>query len=280
MKVFWRNKVFEYYTPMKDTSLLHIVFYAWTYKGCLRELQAQIPGNKTKLVATPNPEMLYEASHDMELLDVLRNADYKLPDGAWIFVAYQMAQDIPVILKLLLTPYWCIRAMVHNESFTENYGERITGSRLTRDLLDFANTTQTPVTIIDTVVSWTTSGDEAKRASQKTTQQILQEKYPNIPFSIIISDTPPENLPKNGIVFATHGNGRQEKLLARTQKINPESWIMLGVWGSIDLITWFRSPAPLFFRRFGGEWLYRLINNPRRHCKRMKKVLHFLASCY
>lgn len=53
----------------------------------------------------------------------------------------------------------------------------------------------------------------------------------------------------------------------------------MGVGGSIDLITGFRSPAPEIFQRLGIEWLYRLAKNPKRHYKRMKKVIRFLRLC-
>jgi exopolysaccharide biosynthesis WecB/TagA/CpsF family protein len=54
----------------------------------------------------------------------------------------------------------------------------------------------------------------------------------------------------------------------------------MGVGGSVDLLTGFRQPAPAFFQRFGGEWLYRLYKNPSRHWKRMKKVMSFLVELF
>lgn len=82
----------------------------------------------------------------------------------------------------------------------------------------------------------------------------------------------------NGIIFATHGNGKQEKLLAAIKEKFPDSGLLIGVGGSIDLLTGFRQPAPAFFQRFGGEWLYRLYKNPTRHGQRVEKVILFLFS--
>jgi exopolysaccharide biosynthesis WecB/TagA/CpsF family protein len=110
-------------------------------------------------------------------------------------------------------------------------------------------------------------------------RQILEEKFSDIHFNIVVSNTAPHDLPHHGIVFATHGNGKQEKLLAKIRAKFPDSGILMGVGGSIDMITGFRSPAPVFFQRFGGEWLYRLYKNPSRHLKRMKRVLAFLNNC-
>lgn len=98
--------------------------------------------------------MLYDASRDSELLEVLKNAPLALPDGAGIFVAYQITESyLPSFLKYIAFPLWCLRAVIHNSSFVEKYGERITGSRLTRDLIIYAKEKQIPITIIDPVVT-------------------------------------------------------------------------------------------------------------------------------
>lgn len=98
--------------------------------------------------------MLYEASQDSDLLGILQNANLALPDGAGIFVAYQISQStLPPFLKWIALPVWCFRAIIHSHSFTEKYGERITGSRLTRDLINYATQEKIPVTILDPIVT-------------------------------------------------------------------------------------------------------------------------------
>lgn len=258
-------------------NLLGIHFYKGTYADCLASLKQK--RNWSTLVVTPNPEMLYGASCDNELLEVLKNAPLALPDGAGIFVAYQITEStLPSFLKYLAFPLWCLKAVIHNYSFIEKYGERITGSRLTRDLISYAAEMKIPVTIIDPIVTGDSEWDRAKKTSQEKIQSTLEAKYPWIICSVVISDTTPEKLPEHGIIFATHGNGKQEKLLSEVVKRYPQCGLCIGVGGSIDLITGFRQPAPAFFQRFGGEWLYRLYKNPSRHWKRMKKVMGFLWS--
>jgi hypothetical protein len=102
--------------------------------------------------------MLYDASRDNELLEVLKSAPLALPDGAGIFVAYQItASKLLSFLRYIAFPLWCLKAVMHNSPFVEKYGERITGSRLTRDLIAHAAAMKIPVTIIDPVVT----GDSA-----------------------------------------------------------------------------------------------------------------------
>lgn len=75
---------------MNTISLWGIDFFRGTFSDCLEELEESLHAKKTTLVVTPNPEILYEASRDKSLLTILRTADYALPDGAGIFVAYQI----------------------------------------------------------------------------------------------------------------------------------------------------------------------------------------------
>ncbi len=263
---------------MKSQVLLDIHFYAGTYEDFFTQVTDKIETKENYFVATPNPEMLYEASQNDELRNILKNTDENIPDGAGIFVAYQKKNShLPRFLHPVIFPWWCLRAIIHDRVLKKNYGERITGSRLVKDLLLYADKNTITITIIDPVVHGNTPWDEAKKISQKTMKETLSKQYPNIPFNIIISDSVLTEIPY-GIVFCTHGNGKQEKLLSDIRKNIPHYGLLIGVWGSIDLITGFRSPAPVFFQRFGGEWLYRLWKNPRKHYKRMKKVVSFLIS--
>jgi UDP-N-acetyl-D-mannosaminuronic acid transferase (WecB/TagA/CpsF family) len=137
---------------MEHMNLLGIHFYKGTYANCLVTLKQKIDG--ATLVVTPNPEMLYDASRDNELLEVLKNAQLALPDGAGIFVAYQIEESkLPSFLKYIAFPFLCAKAIMHDSSFVEKYGERITGSRLTRDLIAYATEIEIPITIIDPVVT-------------------------------------------------------------------------------------------------------------------------------
>ncbi len=196
--------------------------------------------------------MLYEASRDAELLQVLQSADYALPDGAGIFVSYQVQKStLPIVLKYLMFPYWCLRSIIHSRGLRALYGERITGAYLTRDLLDFAEQRKIPVTIIDPIVYGNTSGDRAKKNSQSCIQEKILEKFPGLNVTVLVTDETPSNILHHGIVFATHGGGKQEKLLSKILEKNTQCGLLLGVGGSIDLLTGFRAPAPRFFQRFG-----------------------------
>lgn len=77
-----------------------------------------------------------------------------------------------------MLPLWCIRTILHSPTFAKQYGARITGSRLTPDILDLAAKNGIGVTIIDPVVVGNNPGDILKRESQKNMQSIIESRYP------------------------------------------------------------------------------------------------------
>lgn len=256
-----------------------INFIKSSYEDCLREIQVRLVEGQKTLIVTPNPEILYAASRDTELQKILKSAQIALPDGVGIFVGYQIVSSrLPKWIKYMMLPYWCLRAIMQTGVFKACYGERITGSRITPDILSYAAQNKIGVSIIDPIVSGKSWWDVMKRESQKTMKDILQKKYPWLMCDVIITN----NGGKGNywpIVLTTHGNGTQEKIVTQILAENTE--VLLGIWvgSSIDLITGFRTPAPMFFRRFGWEWLYRLYKNPKKHMKRMGNVWQFLKLC-
>ncbi len=86
---------------------------------------------------------------------------------------------------------------------------------MTRDILRFAEGRGIPVTIIDPIVHGNSRGDKLKRRMQEKMAMKLREIYPHLNLNIIISDIAPQDITRNGVVLATHGNGKQEKLIAQ-----------------------------------------------------------------
>ena len=65
------------------------------------------------------------------------------------------------------------------------------------------------------------------------------------------------------IVFVGLGSPRQELWMAEVGLHLPVG-LMQGVGGTIDVMSGIALRAPAVWRRFGLEWLYRLLKNPRR----------------
>lgn len=124
---------------MQFHSFFHINFIKSSYRDCLEEVESRITQKKKTLIVTPNPEILYDAHKDKELAKILKSSDMAIPDGVGVFVGYQiMNSRLPRWIHYWLVPFWCLRAILHGAKFSQQYGERITGSRLTPDILTLA----------------------------------------------------------------------------------------------------------------------------------------------
>jgi len=66
------------------------------------------------------------------------------------------------------------------------------------------------------------------------------------------------------ILFVAFGMGKQEKWIHENLSKMPCVKIAMGVGGSFDFISGKVKRAPLFLRQIGLEWVYRLIQEPRR----------------
>jgi N-acetylglucosaminyldiphosphoundecaprenol N-acetyl-beta-D-mannosaminyltransferase len=73
------------------------------------------------------------------------------------------------------------------------------------------------------------------------------------------------------ILFVAMSSPRKEYFLARHGR-SIDAQIVMGVGGSIDVYAGLVQRAPLSWQRAGMEWLYRLIQEPRRLFKRYVKT--------
>ena len=76
------------------------------------------------------------------------------------------------------------------------------------------------------------------------------------------------------VVFVAMGAPKQEIFMAN-QRQNINCKLMMGVGGSLDVISGNTRRAPVFMQKVGLEWLYRLILEPTR-IKRMSALPLFL----
>jgi N-acetylglucosaminyldiphosphoundecaprenol N-acetyl-beta-D-mannosaminyltransferase len=74
-----------------------------------------------------------------------------------------------------------------------------------------------------------------------------------------------------GIVFVSLGCPKQESWMSEHQgKINT---VMIGLGGVFPIYAGLHKWAPLWVRRLGLEWLYRLLQEPRRLWKRYYQTI-------
>ena len=80
---------------------------------------------------------------------------------------------------------------------------------------------------------------------------------------------------KPDILFVAFGHGKQEKWINEYLRDLPSVKIAMGVGGAFDYLSGQTSRAPLWMRKIGLEWLYRLIREPKRLKRIWRAVIIF-----
>jgi N-acetylglucosaminyldiphosphoundecaprenol N-acetyl-beta-D-mannosaminyltransferase len=186
-------------------------------------------------VITLNPEYLYRAQYEPQLLKVANAAEVVTPDGEGIVWACKVAgHPVP---------------------------ERVTGIDLMLRLVQRAATEGWRVFLLGA------SPGVAAAAAEK-----LLEKHPGLQvvgthhgyfkeseerevIDKIIASRP-------HLLFVALGAPRQELWIHRY--IKDLNCVAMGVGGSFDVISGHAKRAPLWTRRLKVEWLYRLVKEPKR----------------
>ena len=190
-------------------------------------------------IFTPNPEFIVKAQKDEYFKKVLNSGDLNLCDGMGlqIFTGVKRFPGVDFILEI------CRVAQERQKSIY------LLGS----------------------------GSDEAV----KKTADELQKKFPNL--KVVGYDKGPMidelrimnyelcadcvmkiNTVQPEILFVAFGMGKQEKWICENLSKMPSVKIAMGVGGSFDFISGKVKRAPLFLRRLGLEWMYRLVQQPQR----------------
>ncbi len=227
---------------------------------------------KPQIVFTPNPEILLHTLKDPTFKKLLLQADYLTIDGIWLYLGFQAAEYESNLLRFLLLPYFFARIIFARKSLYQQYGERICGSDLTRDLVEYAEKNKIHIAIIDPYFP-----DDAKKvASQRTFITDLQAKHPKLIFDYYIYQNPDEihekiASSKAQILFSTLGMKTQEQSVITT--MNTAKNIKLGLWvgSSFDAIIWFQKRSPKIVSQLWLEWGYRILTTPNKK-RQLQKI--------
>ncbi len=190
----------------------------------------------TFFIATPNPEMLLEADRNKPFKKVLQTSHLNIADGIGILWAS----------KVLKTPL----------------PERVTGVDFMLEICAKVGK-ERKIFLLG-----------AKEGVAEKVQRILQSKIPGIHIVGTFSGSPAPGFEQEictrvrasqaEILFVAFGAPKQELWLAKNLSNLPTIKVAMGIGGAFDFISGVRKRAPLGMQKMGLEWLFRLIQEPRR----------------
>ncbi|MBW4516488.1 MAG: WecB/TagA/CpsF family glycosyltransferase [Timaviella obliquedivisa GSE-PSE-MK23-08B] len=201
----------------------------------------------SKVVCVANVHMLMEAHRNPQFAAVLSNADLVTPDG------------MPLVWLMNLLGVW-----------RQN---RVAGMDILLALCHQVSVKKISVFFV---------GSERETLDRMRVR--LQQEFPQLqiagmeplPFRPLNSEEDADiiekiNSSEAGIVFVSLGCPKQEIWMSEHQgKINT---VMLGLGGVFPVYAGLHKWAPLWVRKLGLEWLYRLVQEPRRLWKRYYQTI-------
>lgn len=231
---------------MKKENYLGVNVVTLNYEEIIDDIKNRINSGRKSTIIAVNPEKFITAGKDPVVKELINEATYQIPDGIGVLLASKLKGG-----------------EIHS---------RVTGVDMMARLLQFAADEQKRVFLFG-----------AKEEVVKKAKEKIEESYKNIEVvgysNGYVNDNhqlvDQINASKADILFVALGSPRQE-LWIREYMDKLDVKVFQGVGGSFDVFAGHVKRAPLFFRKLGLEWFYRLITDPKRIKRQMALPLFLL----
>lgn len=235
----------------KTSSLFQLKLFGRGKAELLKIVKSWLEeSSELHLVMTPNPEQIVQSRENPSFLTALQSADLLLPDGVGLVWAG----------KVLGQPL----------------AQKITGIWLVEELLKLARQEQLKVLIIGGRDYADSDHFKYQGYSLSWTSGYKRVAYPTRDEEVELEARIRELQPQ--LVFVAFGAPQQELWLVEYRSLLEENnvKIAMAVGGSFDFLLGKVKRAPAGWRKFGLEWLFRLIVEPWRW-RRQLRLLRFVG---
>lgn len=254
---------------MKQVKILGIKFDVLTSEEVLKKISQLFEAKhaEKKYIVTPNPEILLEAEKKSEFKQILNNAYISIPDGIgilWTSTFFEITKRNKSRLIIFIKAIFSLLTLLFSPKFCRKvFKERVTGVDLMQKIIKFSANKSIKIFLLG-----------AREGIAEKVKKILEEKYQNLDVCGAFAGSPREidfeaikqkiASSKPQILFVAYGAPSQELWIAKHLKELESVKLAMGVGGAFDFIAGARKRAPLWMRYSGLEWLYRLIQEPKR----------------
>jgi N-acetylglucosaminyldiphosphoundecaprenol N-acetyl-beta-D-mannosaminyltransferase len=223
-------------------NILGVKVDAVTKAEAIVKIAGFLDEQKQRFITTPNPEIILYARKHPKYREILNKADLSLPDGAGLLLVSHLkervsgADMVPAIAKL---------------AREKNLRIALLGG------LD-------QVTIDKAAAAMRAWGNSVVYASHGVPKTEWNNEQFHDRIANELHATEPE------VVFVALGHPKQEQWIDKYRASLPVVRLFMGCGGALEFVGGAAKRAPVFMRRAGLEWLWRLIREP----KRIKRILN------
>lgn len=275
----------------KLIKILNVKINIVSRQEVLEEIKKLLETERQKQLGTTNPEFILEAQKNEKFREIINNCWLSVADGYGIQLAAKYVQELKNknlkfknsffkrILIGLKVAWWGI---TRNNQKLDVITEVITGTDLVPEICKILET-RTPFS--SSTSSELRRGKEIKRRVfllggfgeiPQLAAKKLKEKFPQVEigYSVfemediieIINNFEPE------ILFVALNYPRAQMWIAENLSKMPSVKLAVGVGGALDYISGQIKRAPVKYQH-SYEWLFRLICQPRKRCKRIWRAV-------
>jgi len=212
----------------------------YSLREVLQILSGWIGERRRAHAVTVNPEFVVRAQKDSEFKEALNRSDLAICDGVGV--------------------YWASRLL------NSGVKERIAGVDLMEELCRLASKRDWKVFLLGA------RAGVAKKAARELKRQFAKlnilgtyegNSHPTDDKLVINQIKKLSGGSHIDLLFVAYGHPNQEKWISRNLRYL-DVGVAMGVGGALDYLSGTVPRAPLFLRKLGFEWLYRLLRQPSR----------------
>jgi len=225
-------------------------------KEALEKASSFFHSAKQCKIFTPNPEMIVDSQKDKIFKEILNCGDINICDGRGIqLVSKERIERITgtdLFLDLCRLAVDKKKSVYFLGSSTDTLEKARMELKKSLPELNISGMNSGPIfRLVD---------GEMKEISGITNAEVLQD----------IQDKKPD------ILFVAFGHNKQERWIYDNLSKIPSVKIAIGIGGAFDYISGRFKRAPKWMRQIGLEWLYRLIQEPKRIMRIFKATFVFI----
>ncbi len=200
----------------------------------LENIEKDIINKRNNIIYNINPLIMVNFYNNKNIIKEISKEKYNIPDGIGVVYASKIHHGL---IK-----------------------ERITGIDLFLSLCEMASRLDKKIFLYG-----------SREGVAEKTKKVLENKYPNINICGYINGYSNESLVlseikkcKPDILFVALGSPKQEDFIIRNKECLKDINLVMPIGGSMDVISGNLRAAPSIYKKLHLEWLYRLIQEPKR----------------
>lgn len=266
-----------------DLELLGIKISRIGFHEGIEAVDGFVKDGQKHFITTPYSESIVEAQKDELYRIIVNSSDLAVPDGVGIlaaveFLSYRGARNkINSIILALLSALPVFLKIVFYPAKLRILKERVSGSDLLLEIARLSETRGYRIYLLG-----------GRKGVAEKAAGVLKKLHPalEIGYSSGPADLKSSDAAEADEVVAKINEFGADFLFAAFRPIEQEKWIwrhwkninakvFMPVGGALDMISGEKSRAPFVFRRFGLEWLWRLMIEPSRIRRIYKAIVVF-----